>query len=244
VGGATKSGYREALHNGTEIIVKLDGDGQMDPRDIEQLIAPIISGQADFVKGNRFHNWEYAADMPILRKIGNLGLSFLIKLASGYWNIFDPTNGFTAIKASTVSILNLNQLEQGYIFETSQLTELYFLNAQIVQLPMIARYGDGPSSLSIRQSLLEFPPYLFKAMVKRFIRRYIFQDFTAVSVLTIFGSLFLVFGFLFGTYHWIISIALGVPATAGTVMVSAFPMILGIQFLLQALVLDIANTPK
>ena len=93
VGGATKSGYLEALRRGAGVVVKLDGDGQMNPEYIESLADPILAGQAEYVKGNRFQDWSYLRTMPLGRKIGNLGLSFLIKLTSGYWNVFDPTNG-------------------------------------------------------------------------------------------------------------------------------------------------------
>lgn len=244
VGGATKSGYREALRRGADVVVKMDGDGQMNPDYIESLVAPIASGQAEYTKGNRFQGWSYLQTMPLTRKIGNLGLSFLIKLASGYWNVFDPTNGFTAISAKTLQALDSERLEQGYLFESSMLVELYMLNARITQVPMPAVYNGGPSSLSIWKSLVEFPTYLLPALVRRFVRRYVWEDFTAVSVFVILGLLSLGFGTIFGVYHWIKSIQMAQPATAGTVMLSALPIILGFQLLLQAIVLDIGNVPR
>jgi len=244
VGGATTSGYREALKQGAEIIVKLDGDGQMNPSYIEKLVSPIMNGEAEFAKGNRFHNWSYLQSMPLLRKIGNLGLSFLIKIASGYWNVFDPTNGFTAISAKTLSKIDFEKLEKGHLFESSMLVSLYAHNARIAQIPMPAVYNDSPSSLSIKRSLSNFPVYLIRATARRFIDRYVWQDFTAVSVFVLFGILGIAFGSIFGGYHWIKSIQTSEPATAGTVMLSAIPIILGFQLLLQAIVLDIQNTPK
>ena len=244
VGGATKSGYREALQRGADIMVKLDGDGQMKPQYIESLVAPIIAGEAEYVKGNRFQNWSYLKTMPVARKIGNLCLSFLIKLASGYWNIFDPTNGFTAITAKTLRQLNFEQLEDRYLFESSMLVELYGLVVPIKQVPMAAVYNGEVSSLSIGRSLVEFPLYLLPALVRRFVHRYVWQDFTAVSVFVIVGLLSILFGVTFGGYHWIRSVETMQPATAGTVMLSAVPVILGFQLLLQAIVLDIENVPK
>lgn len=244
VGGATKSGYHEALRRGADVVVKMDGDGQMNPDYIERLVAPISSGQAEYTKGNRFQGWSYLQTMPLMRKIGNLGLSFLIKLASGYWNVFDPTNGFTAISAKTLQELDSERLEQGYLFESSMLVELYMLNVRIKQVPMPAVYNGAPSSLSIWKSLFEFPRYLLPALVRRFVRRYVWEDFTAVSVFVILGLLSLAFGTIFGVYHWIKSIQMAQPATAGTVMLSALPIILGFQLLLQAIVLDIANVPR
>lgn len=244
VGGATKSGYLEALQRGADVVVKLDGDGQMDADKIEALVAPILSGRADYSKGNRFRDRNFLRAMPLARRIGNLGLSFLIKMASGYWNVFDPTNGFTAISASTLGRLDFNRLEQGYLFETSMLVELYKLGARVEQVPMPAIYNGAPSALSLVRSLAEFPAYLIRALIGRFMERYIWQDFTAVSVFVILGLLSVAFGASFGVIHWTQSILTGQPATAGTVMVSAVPVILGFQLLLQAIVLDIENVPK
>lgn len=244
VGGATKTGYREALRRGADVVVKIDGDGQMDPQHVGRLVAPILAGHAEYTKGNRFHEWHYLEGMPLHRRIGNLGLSFLIKVASGYWTVFDPTNGFTAISAETLRRLDFDRLENRYRFESSMLVELYRLNARIKQFPMPAVYGDQTSSLSAWKSLVEFPPYLLRAMIRRFVHRYIWQDFTAVSVFVITGLMGLAFGASFGAYHWIKSSLTGHPATTGTVMLSALPIILGFQLLLEAVVLDIQNVPK
>jgi dolichol-phosphate mannosyltransferase len=244
VGGATKSGYIEALRRGADVVVKLDGDGQMDPEYIESLLDQILTGQAEYVKGNRFQDWSYLQTMPLARKIGNLGLSFLIKLASGYWNVFDPTNGFSAVAAKTLGQLNFAHLEDRYLFESSMLVELYRHLARIKQVPMPAVYRGETSSLSIWRSLVEFPLYLVPALIRRFIHRYIWQDFTAVSVFVIIGLLSMLFGATFGAYHWIKSIETMQAATAGTVMLSAVPVIFGFQLLLQAIVLDIENIPK
>jgi len=244
VGGATKSGYLEAIKRGADVVVKLDGDGQMNPEYIKTLLDPILSGEAEYTKGNRFHDWSYLQTMPAGRKIGNLGLSFLIKLASGYWNVFDPTNGFTSVAAKTLRELDFARLEDRYLFESSMLVELYRHSARIRQIPMPAVYRGENSSLSIWRSLVEFPLYLLPALLKRFVHRYIWQDFTAVSVFVIVGLFSLLFGVTFGSYHWIKSLQTMQPATAGTVMLSAVPVILGFQLLLQAVVLDIENVPK
>lgn len=244
VGGATKSGYREALRRNADIVIKLDGDGQMDSSYLGELIEPILSGKAEYTKGNRFYDWSFVQTMPWERKIGNLGLSFLTKVASGYWNVFDPTNGFTTIAASTLKSLNFNRLEQRYLFETSMLVELYRLRARIQQIPMHAIYKDEPSSLCINKSLVEFFVYLIKTTTRRFLHHYIWQDFTAVSVFVIIGVASIFLGTVSGVYHWIQSIKMALPATAGTVMISVLPIIFGFQMLLQSVVLDIQNTPK
>jgi len=244
VGGATISGYQEAIRRGVDIIVKMDGDGQMDANYLEKLIEPIIAGHCEYSKGNRFRYWSYLQEMPLVRKIGNLGLSFLVKLATGYWNIFDPTNGFTAISVETLHRLDFGLLEQRYLFETSMLSALYLINARIKQVPMHAKYKGAPSSLKIFESFAKFLTYLPKIMLRRFVHRYILIDFTAISIFVILGLFSIAFGTTFGIYHWVRSLQTMQPATAGTVMVSAMPVILGFQFFLQAIVLDIQNVPK
>ena len=209
-----------------------------------ELIEPILSGRAEYAKGNRFYDWSYVQTMPWERKVGNLGLSFLTKIASGYWNVFDPTNGFTAIAAETLKVINFDRLEQRYLFETSMLVELYRLEARIQQIPMHAIYGDEASSLNVQRSLVEFFAYLLNTAIRRFLHRYIWQDFTAVSVFVLFGIANILFGVVFGGFHWIQSIKTALPATTGTVMISVLPIIIGFQLLLQSIVLDIQNTPK
>ena len=116
VGGATCTGYREALKRGVDIIVKLDGDGQMDPRLIPNLVSPIARGEADYVKGNRFFSLETLHRMSASRVIGNAGLSFMSKLSTGYWDLFDPTNGYTAIEARVAAALPLDRLARQFFF--------------------------------------------------------------------------------------------------------------------------------
>ncbi len=243
VGGATKSGYHMALEKNADIVVKLDGDGQMDSTYIEELVQPVASGQVGYTKGNRFQDWGYVQKMPLMRKMGNLGLSFLIKLASGYWNLFDPTNGFTAISAQTLQLLDFERLKPRYLFESSMLANLYLHNVPVMQVAMPAIYRDERSSLNLFKSLVEFPLYLLSMMVRRFMHCYVWQNFTAVSLFVALGLFSMGFGVVFGSYHWIQSIRFGLPATAGTVMLSALPTIMGFQLLLEAIVLDIGNVP-
>ncbi|WP_345326491.1 glycosyltransferase family 2 protein [Candidatus Villigracilis proximus] len=157
VGGAMISGFRKALELGAQIVVKIDGDGQMDPAHIPALITPLILGKADYVKGNRFRDFQSLLQMPFVRRIGNLGLSFLTKAATGYWSIFDPTNGFFAIRAEILTQLPLEKIDHRYYFETSMLANLYLIGALVMDIPIPARYRNETSSLSIRRSLFEFP---------------------------------------------------------------------------------------
>ncbi len=243
VGGAVMTGYRRALADGAEIIVKLDGDGQMDPALIPRLVAPILEGRADYTKGNRFYNLEDAGAMPLARLLGNIGLSFLTKLSSGYWSVFDPTNGFTAIHAALLAELPLAKVARRYFFESDMLFRIGILRGLVVDVPMAAVYGDAPSSLSALRVLL---PFLARNMAntgKRILYRYFLRDFSIASVQLLAGVMLLGFGTVFGVREWVESASTGVTASTGTVMLAALPVILGVQLLLSFLSFDVTAVP-
>jgi glycosyltransferase involved in cell wall biosynthesis len=244
VGGATLTGYRRALDDGARVIVKLDGDGQMDPALIPALIAPVVEGRADYAKGNRFYRLEGLTAMPFPRLAGNLALSFLTKLSSGYWNVFDPTNGFTAIHWAVARELPFERLSQGYFFESDMLFRLNLMRATVVDVPMAARYGAEESKLALWRAL---PEFAFKHCVntaKRIAYSYFLRDFNVASLELLVGAALLAFGGVFGLVEWRASIESGVPATAGTVLVAALPVILGAQLLLAFLGYDVQNVPR
>lgn len=238
VGGATLSGYRRALELDAEIVVKVDGDGQMDPELIPRLIAPIVKGRADYTKGNRFHRLQGISRMPKLRIIGNLGLSFLTKFSSGYWQVFDPTNGFTAIHRAALKRLRLEDIEQTYFFESDILYHLNRVGAVVSDIPMRAKYEDETSSLSVQKVLFEFSGKHLRNVARRILYSYFLRDFNIASIELVTGVLMLIFGLLFGGYHWGVSISTGVPATAGTVLLAALPLMIATQLLLSFLHFD------
>ncbi len=243
VGGATLTGYDAALSLGAGIIAKLDADGQMDPAALSVIIGPIVSGEADYAKGNRFLHGAELRAMPRSRRLGNTALSFWTKLASGYWPIFDPTNGYTAIHASIIPFLDRTRIAPGFFFETSMLIELGRLDAVVQDVYLPARYSGEPSSLSQRRAVGEFPPRLIAATWRRIIRQYFVRDFTTVSLYLAAGLLLITFGVVWGLWHWGLSIRNNVPATTGTVMLAVLPTILGVQLWLQAIAQDIGNVP-
>ena len=244
VGAATLTGYRYALEQGADVIVKIDGDGQMDPTQMYRVIEPIVRGDADYVKGNRFVHTRQLGRMPLLRRLGNVVLSFLVKAASGYWHVFDPTNGFTAIHARVLDALDWEGFDPKWFFETSMLIELGLAGAVVRDVYMPARYGTETSSLSVRDVLLRFPPRLAARTIRRIWLRYFVQDFTPLALFLMTGILLVTFGAAWGVFHWIRSAQTGIEASTGTVMIAVLPLILGTQLLLQSLVLDIQNTPK
>lgn len=243
VGSACLTGYRKAIEDGAEIIVKLDGDGQMCSSDIPCLISPLLHGEADYVKGNRFSNLEHLRSMPTVRLIGNAGLSFFSKLSSGYWNIFDPTNGFTAIHASVAQKIPWDRLQKGYFFESDLLFRLYTLRAVVVDQPLPARYAEERSNLNLFWALTRFPLYHFCNFFKRIFYCYFLRDFNLASLNLMVAVCLLTFGLVFGLTQWYRGIELQQFNSAGTVMLAALPLIMGWQALLAFLSYDMGNIP-
>jgi glycosyltransferase involved in cell wall biosynthesis len=244
VGGAVMTGYRQALKDGVDIVIKVDGDGQMDPALIPLFISPLAAGEADYAKGNRFFSASAVRSMPRMRLFGNAMLSFMTKFSSGYWSIFDPTNGYTAIHARALGSLDLRTISERYFFETDMLIRLGDLRAVVVDVPMRAVYGEEVSGLRIGAILGEFLRKHIKATLRRFTYLYLMRDFNIASLNLIIGTILMIFGVIFGGVEWVISIRSGVPASTGTVMLSVLPIIAGLQMLLFFLGYDIAAEPR
>jgi glycosyltransferase involved in cell wall biosynthesis len=244
VGAAVISGYQQAIADRATIILKIDGDGQMDPTLIPKFIYPIHQGVADYVKGNRFFELEHLQEMPAIRLLGNAALSFVNKIATGYWDIMDPTNGYTAIHAQALQTIPLHKLDRGYFFESDILFRLSTVRAVVYDLPMRSKYTGATSHLNIRKVICEFPGKYINRLLKRIFYNYYLRDFNIGSLELIVAILFMGFGTLYGIFHWYLSFQRGIPATSGTVMVAALPIILGFQSLLAAIHYDVANVPR
>lgn len=244
VGGAVMSGYQAAIADGMDILVKVDGDGQMDPRLIIDFITPIVLGEADYTKGNRFFDLEEISAMPAVRVFGNAALSFMTKLSSGYWDLFDPTNGFTAIHAGVARRLPYQKISRRYFFETDILFRLNTLRAVVVDVPMDAKYGEEVSNLKISQIIGEFLGKHLRNFGKRIFYNYYLRDMSLGSIELPLGLIGVLFGATYGLVHWIDALQTGTPTSAGTVMVSALPVILGMQFIFAFIGHDILSVPK
>lgn len=244
VGGAVMTGYQAAIADGADVIVKIDGDGQMDSSLIPYFVDPIISGDADYAKGNRFFDLEELRSMPPVRVFGNALLSLMTKLSSGYWNLFDPTNGYTAIHADVAKHLPFGKISRRYFFETDILFRLNTLRAVVVDVPMDAKYGDEVSNLKISKLIGEFMFKHARNFFKRIFYNYYLRDLSLASIELPLGLLMLLFGLGFGAYHWLESAQVGLPTPAGTVMVAAMPILMGLQLVLAFIGYDIASVPK
>lgn len=244
VGGAMRTAFRKALEIGCDVVVKVDSDGQMDPSRISDLVDAIIDGPCDYAKGNRFLHREALVAMPRGRLFGSMALTFLTKMASGYWHIFDPQNGFVACRSSVLARLELDRIARDYFFENDMLIHLNILACRVVDVPMPARYGDEVSSMKISRVLLTFPWRLFKGYWRRIYDRFVVRDFSPVAFFLFAGLPLACWGVGFGAYGWFESWRSGMVASTGTVMFAALPLILGFQLILQAVLLDIQSTPR
>jgi dolichol-phosphate mannosyltransferase len=244
VGGAVVSGYQAALDDGMDIVVKIDGDGQMNPALLSRFVRPIVEARADYTKGNRFFELESLQAMPRVRLMGNALLSLVNKLTSGYWDVMDPTNGYTAIHAKVLRRIPLSKLANRYFFESDMLFRLGTLRAAVMDIPMDAQYDGENSSLRITKVLLDFPSKYVNRFFKRIFYNYFLRDFNAGTIQLVLAMTLLAFGSAWGISHWLTSASQGVAATAGTVMLAAIPILLGGQLLIAALNFDIANAPK
>jgi len=244
VGAAVVSGYLKALELGADIMIKMDGDAQMDPKYIESLILPIVENKADYTKGNRFSDFKALRSMPKVRIFGNSVLSFMLKTASGYWDMMDPTNGYTAIHKNAIKKLDTDTLAKRYFFESDMLINLNIENCVVKDVPIPALYGAEESSLNIANVLMKFPPKIFLGLLKRIAFKYFIYSFNIASIYIFFGGLMTMFGLSFGVYKWIVNSNLNIETPTGTVMLAVLPLILGIQLILQAITIDLSSIPK
>ncbi len=240
VGGATLVGFQKAIEDGAQIFVKIDGDGQMDPALIQNFAGIIASGEADYAKGNRFFE-PYSLDrMPRGRLIGNSALSLISKMSTGYWHSMDPTNGFIAIHTSVARLLPMQRIAPRYFFESDMLFRLNVIGASVTDVPMEAFYGDEVSHLNPRREIWQFGKAHLRNFWKRIAYNYFIRNFSLASIELVLGIILMVFGVVFGLFNW----GSNTPATAGTVMMAALPILIGVQLLLAFLNYDIQSVPR
>ena len=244
VGGAVVTAYEAAIADGMDIVVKIDGDGQMNPALLPLFIRPLIRRQADYTKGNRFYRPESLRGMPPVRMFGNAVLSLMTKFSCGYWSSMDPTNGYTAIHTAVLRQLPLAKLERRYFFETDMLYHLNTIRAVVHDVPMDSVYASEESNLKVSKILPEFLGKHISRLIKRYVYLYLLRDFNIGSLYSVLGALLCLIGITFGGFHWLHGMATGVPASSGTVMFAALPLIIGIQFLIAFLHYDVSNVPR
>jgi glycosyltransferase involved in cell wall biosynthesis len=244
VGGATVLGYRHALEAGAEIVVKMDGDGQMPPSALPALLDAIVVRGADYAKGNRFLRREVVHRMPLERIVGNVVLTFLTKLASGYWHVFDPQNGYTAVRASALRVLPLERLHPGFFFENDMLVRLNVHDFRVADVSMPPVYDGAPSHLSILAVVSTFPLLLLRRFFHRVVQKYVIHDFSPIALFLFVGLASLAFGIVLGVTLWVHGVSTGRPTPTGSIILVLLALVVGFQLCLQAIVLDIQATPR
>ena len=244
VGGAMRTGYLAAIADGMAIVVKIDGDGQMAPELLPRLVRPILEGEADYVKGNRFFSIDQVRGMPPVRILGNAALSFATKLSTGYWSLFDPTNGYTAIHTAVLAELPLDRIADRYFFESDMLFRLNIARARVVDMPMAAVYGNEKSNLKISRIMVPFAMGHLRNLLTRVFYNYFLRDFQIASLELLLGTIATTFGTIVGAYLWIENGVHGVYTQPGPVMIAALPILTGIQLLLAFFNFDIRAEPS
>lgn len=244
VGGATKKGFQEAIKDNQDIVIKIDGDGQMNPKNINKLLKPIVNEEYDYAKGNRFFHFNSFKEMPKLRIFGNTILSFVAKLSNGYWNIYDPNNGFTAINMKVLKEIDLEKVSNSYFFESDMLFRLSIIRARITDVPMKAIYKDEISNLKIKNVVFEFLGKHSINFVKRIFYNYYLRNFIIASFELPIGLYLLLYGSITGYSKMIYFASLGSGTPPGIMVVKVVLVIVGIQFLLNFLNYEMRSYPK
>lgn len=243
VGGAIITGHREAMRRGADVDVVMAGDAQMDPAYLPDLLDRVTDDGYGFAKANRFYASESFAGMPRHRVLGNVVLSFMTKFASGYWNLFDPQNGYTAVRTDVLRRVPLERVAKRYSFENDLLVHLNILQVSATDVPIPAVYGDEVSSIRLSTVVPELLHRLIAGFWTRIWYRYVLWSFSPIALLLLGGLCLVAFGV--GFTVWVMfQIAASVVATAATVMLAALPLVIGSQMLLTALQLDIQSTPS
>ncbi len=243
VGGSIVTGHRRALELGADVSVVMAGDGQMDPEHLPRLLKPLAEDGYAFAKANRFYSATSFAGMPSHRVFGNMVLTFMTKAASGYWNLVDPQNGYTAITRECLQRLPLDRLAERYEFENDQLIWLNILDARAIDVPIPAVYGSEVSNIRMHAVVPRLMLLLWRGFWRRIWHKYVLWSFSPVALLLIMGCLLLAFGTVVGIWAMIASIGVA-EASTGTWLLAVAPSLVGIQMLTQALVLDIQATPQ
>jgi glycosyltransferase involved in cell wall biosynthesis len=242
VGGSIIDGHKLAMGLDADINVVMAGDAQMDPHYLPTLLNPILDSGYGFTKANRFYSRQALTGMPTIRVLGNIVLSFATKLASGYWNLFDPQNGYTAITRESLSLIDLDRVARRYSFENDLLIWLGIADVRSKDVPIPGVYGEEVSGMRLRKVVPEISRLLFMGFWRRIFLKYVLMSFSPIALLLFTGMFLCAAGLAVGIWALTITPS-GVAPTAGTVLLAVGPLLVGINMLVQALTLDIQQTP-
>lgn len=243
VGGAIMTAHRTAMDLGSDVNVVMAGDAQMDPGFLPDLLDKVTAEGYGFAKANRFYAPESFEGMPRHRVFGNIVLSFMTKFSSGYWNLFDPQNGYTAVRTEVLRRLDFGRIASRYSFENDLLIHLNILQVPATDVPIPAVYRNETSSIRLGKVIPELVNRLTVGFWRRIWYRYVLWSFSPIALLLFAGLALFLFGILVSIWM-VFQILASVMATAATVMLAALPLMIGTQLLISALQLDIQATPS
>ena len=231
VGGAFSAGFHYICNTSdfdqVKYIAKLDADDQHDPRCLETMHKLIEDTESDFVKGDRYALGREPKNQPLVRKVGNIGLTFLTKLSTGYWHLNDPLNGqFIGDIRFLKMVAENHGFENRYLFETSILVSASKLRAKVLDCPNLIKYGDEESSMKVSGEIKKFAFYHFKMITKRLWRDYFYPNFD-VFCLSILLSFMLPIGITMGLYNYIYGLVFNVPTEIGNIAITTILVLMG-----------------
>jgi len=241
VGGAVSSGYKRARDDHMDITVVIDGDNQMDSQLMPSIIDPIVKNNADYTKGNRLLSLEYRRGMSTWRFVGNSILTFLTKFSSGYWNLMDPQNGYTAISFRALERINLDRLYPRYGYLNDLLVKLNVFGFRVMNIEMPARYGRETSKIKYGRYIRTVSSLLLRDFLYRLKMKYIILSFHPLVIFYLFGFALTLAGLFAGLYTMYFVFILGGPLFIRGVL-SLLIFALGFQFLSFALLFDIQES--
>jgi glycosyltransferase involved in cell wall biosynthesis len=241
VGAATVTGYRRALDDGFDVIAVMNGDNQMDPEDLPELLRPVARGEVDYTKANRLFTGQAWELIPRTRYLGNAALSMLTKIASGYWHVADSQSGYTAISREMLGQLELDRVYTKYGFPNDMLVHLNVWNAHVRDIPSRPVYGVGErSDMRYRHVVPKISWLLLKGFFRRLWEKYVIRDFHPLVFFYLFGMLATAVGVILGLVVVGFRLA-GDQFTVGTVVLIALLVLSGSQFTLFAMWFDMES---
>ena len=241
VGAAIVTGYMRAIEEAIDVTAVMAGDNQMDPDDLEMLVAPVARGEVDYAKANRLFTGQAWQLIPRTRYLGNAVLSLLTKIASGYWHVADSQSGYTAVSLETLRLLDLDRIYPRYGFPNDMLVHLNVWNARVRDYPSRPIYGVGErSGIRLRRVVPAISWLLLKGFFWRMREKYVIRDFHPLVFFYLLGLLMSSLGLGLGIAEVVLR-ALGNQITAATVVLVALLLIFGSQFTLFAMWFDMES---
>jgi glycosyltransferase involved in cell wall biosynthesis len=233
VGGAIATGYRRSVELGADVVVIVAGDAQMDPADMEGLVAPVARGEADYTKGNRLFQGQSWKLIPKVRYLGNAALSMLTKICSGYWHLADSQCGYTALSADMIRKLDVDKIYKRYGMPNDILIRLNILDARVRDLPVKPVYNVGErSGLRIWKHGPKIAFLLFRGFWRRMFWKYVIIDFHPLIFFYVFGGVMLVAGSGFGMYLAGHRFVTGHAVAASSALMATLLIVTGLQMTL------------